>query len=68
MNLTDLLSDVSFLSSIAIILGTVFVVFQLRQNSRLIFAARDHICQRFFLLTKAAMPIAVAATAVAEIT
>jgi hypothetical protein len=41
LDLTDLLSDVSFLSSIAIILGTIFVVLQLRQNNRLIFAAKD---------------------------
>jgi hypothetical protein len=37
----NLTSDVSILSSIAIILGTIFVVVQIRQNNSLIQAAAE---------------------------
>jgi len=41
MDLADLSSDVSLLSSIAIILGAIFVVVQIRQNNKLISAASE---------------------------
>jgi hypothetical protein len=41
MNLGDISSDVSLLSSIAIILGAIFVVVQIRQNNKLISAASE---------------------------
>lgn len=41
MDLGNLTSDVSLVSSIAIILGTVFVVVQIRQNNSLIRAAAE---------------------------
>jgi len=36
VDLSFLVSDLSAISSLAVILGAVFVVFQLRQNARLI--------------------------------
>jgi len=41
MNMGDISSDVSLLSSIAIILGAIFVVVQIRQNNKLISAASE---------------------------
>jgi hypothetical protein len=41
MDLGDITSDVSLLSSIAIILGAIFVVVQIRQNNKLISAASE---------------------------
>jgi hypothetical protein len=41
MDLGDISSDVSLLSSIAIILGAIFVVVQIRQNNKLISAASE---------------------------
>jgi hypothetical protein len=41
VDLGNLTSDLSFLSSVAIILGAMFVVVQLRQNNRLIEAATE---------------------------
>jgi hypothetical protein len=41
MDFGNLTSDLSFLSSVAIILGAMFVVVQLRQNNRLIEAATE---------------------------
>ena len=39
VDLSFLVSDLSAISSLAVILGAVFVIFQLRQNARLIKAA-----------------------------
>ena len=41
MDMGDISSDVSLLSSIAIILGAIFVVVQIRQNNKLISAASE---------------------------
>jgi hypothetical protein len=41
LDLTEISTVISFFSSVAIILGSVFVVLQIRQNSRLIAATRD---------------------------